>query len=286
MNVHTKQIIYIPEGSIDKIITQLKHNNNNITQLDSYLVRLFGLPQHGWIDLGATDFTKADYLYEISHAKAAKRTIILIPGETTVMFLKHLSKQLHLRNNALESIFNHYAYEPEGILVPNTYSVPMGIDAKKLVLLLLRESDLKMKKLSYRLLGHYNKKHWLKYLIIASIIQKEAKYKQQMPIVSSVIYNRLKKDMPLQMDGSLNYGIYSHTAITPQRIKQDHTSYNTYLHAGLPKYPVCNVGEDAIVAAVFPAKTPYLYFFTAKNGKFFFSCNFSTHIHNIKNATK
>jgi len=286
MNVRTKQIIYIPNGSIDKIITQLKHNNNNITKLDSYVLRLFGLPQHGWIDLNSTDLTKADFLFAISHAKAAKCNITLIPGETTVMFLKQLSKQLHLNDDKLQIFYRHYAYEPEGILMPNTYSIPMGINAKSLVLLLLHESDIQMKRLSYRLLGHYNQKQWIRYLIIASIIQKEAVSWQQMPLVSSVIYNRLKRDMPLQMDGALNYGIYSHKIITPQRIKSDHTSYNTYLHVGLPKYPVCNVGINAITAAVFPAKTPYLYFMSAKNGRFFFSCNFSTHIHNIKNATK
>lgn len=286
MNVRTKQVIYIPNGSIHKIITQLKQSNMGVTSLDSYILRFFGVPQHGWIDLNNTNFTKADYLFAITHAKAAKCNIILVPGETTVMFLKQLSKQLHLQDNTLQRLYHHYAYAPEGILVPNTYSVPIDIDAKNLILLLLHESDMQMKIMSYKLLGHYNKKQWLRYLIIASIIQKEAVLNKQMSIVSSVIYNRLTRHMPLQMDGSLNYGIYSHQVITPQRIKDDHTTYNTYAHIGLPKYPVCNVSKSAIVAAIFPAKTKYLYFVTSKNGKFFFSCNFSTHLHNIQNATK
>ena len=48
-----------------------------------------------------------------------------------------------------------------------------------------------------------------------------------MPKVSSVIYNRLKKDMPLQMDGTLNYGKYSHIKVTPKRIKTDKSGFNT-----------------------------------------------------------
>ena len=121
------------------------------------------------------------------------------------------------------------------------------------------------------------------YIIIASIIQKEAANKDEMPIVSSVIYNRLKKDMKLQMDGSLNYGQYSHVKVTPQRIREDTSSYNTYLNKGLPPQPVCSVSKDAIIAAIFPKTTDYLYFVKNKNGTHTFSQNYEKHLENIRN---
>lgn len=107
-----------------------------------------------------------------------------------------------------------------------------------------------------------------------------------MPIVSSVIYNRIKKGMKLQMDGTLNYGKYSHVKVTPKRIKNDNSIYNTYKHAGVPPLAICNVSFDAIKAAIFPAKTNYLYFMRSKNGKHDFTRHYSTHLRNIKRATK
>ncbi len=104
--------------------------------------------------------------------------------------------------------------------------------------------------------------------------------------MSSVVHNRLKKGMKLQMDGTLNYGQYSHVKVTPDRIKEDRTTYNTYLYGGIPPAPVCNVSVDAIRAAIFPAETNNLYFMKSKKGTHDFSSNYSTHLTNIKRATK
>ena len=94
-----------------------------------------------------------------------------------------------------------------------------------------------------------------------------------MPIVSSVIDNRIAKNMPLQMDGSLNYGKYSHTRITPDRIRNDLSEFNTYKYSGIPHTPSGSVSIDAIKAAIKPAKTDYLYFMRNKNGTHDFSAN-------------
>ena len=103
-----------------------------------------------------------------------------------------------------------------------------------------------------------------------------------MPKISSVIYNRLKKDMPLQMDGTLNYGEYSHTKVTPKRIKEDKSPFNTYLNRGLPPYPVSSVSIEAIKSAIHPAKTDFLFFVKNKNGTHSFSKTYKEHLKNIK----
>jgi UPF0755 protein len=88
------------------------------------------------------------------------------------------------------------------------------------------------------------------------------------------------------MAGSLNYGKYSHIKVSSKRIKNDNTLYNTYKYKGVPKIPVCNVSFEAIHAAIFPAKTNYLYFMRSKKGTHDFTCNYSTHLKNIRRATK
>lgn len=87
--------------------------------------------------------------------------------------------------------------------------------------------------------------------------------------------------MRLQMDGSLNYGQYSHTKITPEMIRNDTTSYNTYRYDGIPKAPVGSVSFKAIQAAIFPANVDYLYFVRNKNGVHSFAKNYDEHLKNF-----
>ncbi len=279
-------MVYIPRGSINEIITQLESRNYHVSKLDSLLLRAFGSPQSGWIDIGTTNCSRGEFLYRLTHAKAALQNITLIPGETTYIFLNQLSEKLDLDRAVLEKEYLDNTYIKEGAFVPNTYRMPIGITEKELIKILLSNSFRRMRELSIKLFGTYNEKKWFHHLSIASVIQKESANKKEMPIVSSVIYNRLKKGMFLQMDGTLNYGKYSHIKVTPKRIREDKTIFNTYKHKGVPKLPVCNVSFEAIKAAVFPAKTKYLYFMKSKSGEHDFACNYSTHSRNIKRATK
>lgn len=284
--IETPRVLYIPQGSINQIIAQMQRNGFDVSKLDSLLLRTIGSPQSGWIDLGATISTKGDFLYKITKAKAALQNVTLIPGETTYIFLEQLSTQLGLDFVALQQEFEKQSPIAEGILVPDTYKIPIGLTEKELISLLLKLSLKKMKEFSYKVFGNYNEKKFYTYLVIASIIQKESANNDEMPLVSSVIYNRLKKGMKLQMDGSLNYGEYSHKKVTPYRIRNDKSQYNTYLYKGVPKIPICNVSIEALQAAIFPAKTDYLYFMKSKKGTHDFSCNYSTHMYNVHNATK
>lgn len=284
--IKTPKILYIPQGSINQIISQLADKNYDVCKLDAFILRFIGSPQSGWINMGTTVNTKADFLYKLTTAKAALQNVTLIPGETTEIFLDQLAQNLHLNREKLQRAFEKYSPVKEGIFVPDTYKIPIGISEDELMLLLLKVSLKKMKAMSIKIFGSYNKKKWFHYIAIASIIQKESANNKEMPLVSSVIYNRLKKGMKLQMDGSLNYGKYSHLKITPKRIRHDTSIYNTYIHSGVPSLPVCNVSIEAIKAAIFPAKTKYLYFMKSKNGNHDFACNYSTHLRNIRHATK
>lgn len=236
--------------------------------------------------MGETHMTHGDFLYKLTTAKAAMKEVTLIPGETTYEFSYLLSKEFGLNASTLYDEFKKLAHYQEGSLVPDTYSLPIGIDEKRAALYLLRSSYQRHRSWSEKIFGIYDKKKWKKYLVIASVIQKEAANKEEMPVIGSVIYNRLKKGMRLQMDGTLNYGKYSHQRVTAQRIRSDKSQYNTYIYRGLPPLPVCNVELSAIKAAIFPAKTDYLYFMKGKNGTHDFSRYYSTHLRNIDTATK
>ena len=284
--IQTPKVIYIPKGSINQIIAYLQQKNYDVCKLDSYILRLVGSPQYGWIDLGSTRNTKGDFLYKLTTSKAALQKVTLIPGETTYIFLEHLANTLHLSREKLFREYKRKSPYSEGVFVPDTYQIPVGIDEHRLIQLLLKRSMDRVKELSYKIFGTYNEKRWFHYVALASIIQKESANEKEMPIVSSVIYNRLRKNMKLQMDGTLNYGKYSHVKVTARRIRNDKSIYNTYKHRGIPSIPVCTVSIAALKAAIFPAKTNYLYFVKSKSGMHKFACNYSTHLANIRHATK
>ena len=284
--IQTPKVLYIQEGSIKQIIAQMQERNYDVCKLDSLLLRFIGSPQSGWVNMGTKHNTKADFLYKLTHAKAALQNVTLIPGETTYIFLRQLASNLDLDIKSLEKEYLKQSPVEEGAFVPDTYKMPIGITERELIHLLLKVSHAKMKALSMKIFGTYNEKKWFQYVAIASIIQKESANREEMPIVSSVVHNRIKKGMKLQMDGSLNYGKYSHVKVSSYRIRNDRSIFNTYLHKGVPSIAVCNVSFSAIKAAIFPAKTNYLYFMKNKKGVHDFARNYSTHLRNIRHATK
>ena len=126
--LETSVVLQVPKGSINNIITHLKNENYDLSRLDSFLLRFLGSPQSGWIYIGDTSSTKADFLYKLTTAKAALREVKLIPGETTYVFLEELGDTLGLNKELLHSEFARHTPIAEGALVPNPYKVPIGID--------------------------------------------------------------------------------------------------------------------------------------------------------------
>ncbi|HEX5710477.1 MAG TPA: endolytic transglycosylase MltG [Sulfuricurvum sp.] len=285
-SVTSPKIVYIPQGSVFKSIAHLQSEGVNLYKMDAFILRLMGHPQQGWVDLKEENLTRIEFLYRLTTAKAATHEVTLIPGETTTVFFDQLSKQLSLDAQKLHDIYDQMEEIPEGMFFPETYSIPKDSNEEQIIKFLLEQSMKKHKKLSIELTGSYDKEKWLHIVTLASVIQKEAASVDDMPMVSSVIQNRLAKNMRLQMDGTLNYGEFSHQKVTAARIRSDKTSYNTYKQRGLPEFPVCNVSYEALMAALHPKRTDYLYFVRGKNGEHIYSSYFSTHHKNIVNATK
>jgi len=281
--LYSTKVIFIPKGSTESIISYLNKTGYEMNTLDLLVVRSFGYPQSGWIDLKKEKMTKGDFLHKLTISKAALKTITLIPGETSYFFLNQLSKKLNLSRERLQESYDKYAYKLDGNILAETYKLPLGMDEEHLIFYLVNYTNKKYKEFSTKIFGTYNKKKWYYYITVASIIQKEAANNKEMPLVSSVIHNRLKKGMRLQMDGTLNYGEFSHTRVTSKKIKTDLSSFNTYKNKGLPKSPICAVSLNAIKHAIFPAKTDYLYFVKDNVTKsHVFSNNYKSHINNIR----
>jgi len=273
----------LPSNNLDQIIKYLNDNNISTNFIDR-IILYYLKPKRGWIYINKKEIKRYKFLISISKEKNRYKKFTIIPGETTYYILKKMQNEFGFNINKLKIFYNKYKIYKEGNFLANTYHIPSYFREEEIIKLLIKNSIKEYKKIAK--INNINFKDFKKYLIIASILEKEAANKDEMPLIASVIYNRLKRNMRLQVDGALNYGKYSHTKITPQIIRDDNSTYNTYKHKGLPKEPVCNVSLNALNAAIHPAKTDYLYFFKKDNKSHYFSKTFKEHRRNIERKNK
>jgi len=119
-------------------------------------------------------------------------------------------------------------------------------------------------------------------LTLASIIEKEAVVDSERPLISAVYHNRLKKKMQLQADPTAIYGIKSsREKITKEDLLRK-TPYNTYQIKGLPPGPIASPGLKSIMAALYPANVPYIYFVSQDDRTHQFSTTAKEHIEAVK----
>lgn len=189
----TTKVIFIPKGTTNSIITYLNKSGYELGIIDKVYLRFLGYPQSGWIDIKENYLTKADFLYKITTSKAALKDITLIPGETAHIFLDDISKRMNLSRKTLQKVYDKYAYKQDGNILADTYSLPYGMKEDHLLFYLFSNTNKQYEVISNKIFGTYNKNRWYYYITLASVIQKEAANKDEMPIVSSVIHNRLKR---------------------------------------------------------------------------------------------
>lgn len=118
------------------------------------------------------------------------------------------------------------------------------------------------------------------FIKLASIIEKEALIDEDRPLISSVMFNRLKADMPLQSDATMGY--VTKGKVTPQDLKSD-SPYNTQYKKGFPPTPICSPGMASLSAAMLPATTDNYYFWITKD-EHKFSKTYDEHLQAIKEA--
>lgn len=112
---------------------------------------------------------------------------------------------------------------------------------------------------------------------LASLIEKETGDEAERPLVSAVFHNRLKRKIPLQSDPSVVYGLKRFSGQLTRQDLQSPSPYNTYRIRGLPPAPICNPGLASLVAALYPAEVPYLYFVSKNDGSHLFSVTLAEH---------
>lgn len=148
---------------------------------------------------------------------------------------------------------------PEGYLFPATYQFSAGVSADQVVATMMQRFD--QAALDADLTTRAQALHLTpgQVVIVASILEVEAA-PADFNKVARVIYNRLAKGMPLQLDSTVNYGLGTTLLHLSQAQLRTDTPYNTYVHKGLPTGPIGSPGDLAIEAALDPAPGSWMYF--------------------------
>ncbi len=173
----------------------------------------------------------------------------------------------------------------EGFLFPDTYLMTRGMNERSIITMMVKRFrkgfSKKMEKRRITMGIPLNR-----IITIASIIEKETSLQAEMPIIASIIYSRLKKNMRLQMDPTVIYGLKKWDGRLTKKDLSTYSRFNTYLIKGLPPSPISNPGTNSIRAALNPAKTRYLYFVSKNDGSHYFSRTLRQHINAVNRYQK
>ncbi len=171
--------------------------------------------------------------------------------------------------------FETLATEKEGYLFPDTYFLPptaVPLD----VIGHMEENFIEKIKSIQKDIELYGKSE-KDVVTMASILEGEAKDSESRRIVAGILWKRISIGMPLQVDATFKYiNGKDSSNLTLDDLKID-SAYNTYTNKGLPPTPINNPGLDALLAAVTPIKTDYLYFLTGTDGKMYYAKTFEAH---------
>ncbi len=168
-------------------------------------------------------------------------------------------------------------FAAEGFLFPETYAVESDVEIDEILKLMAGTLD---DRLTPEMRKNAEKMGLSIYdlITLASLVEREVRFPEDRPIVAQVLLKRLKLNMPLQTDATLQYLMDTpkeEVSIEDTRID---SPYNTYQHIGLPPGPIANPGMAAITAVLHPSETEYLYFVADRRGHNHYSQTYEEHL--------
>lgn len=199
----------------------------------------------------------------LARAKFKTASITIIEGWRATDMERYLVEEKNLKQL---TGFAAKAKTEEGYLFPDTYEVKIEVTIDELTTLMKDNFTTRTKDLAVD----------PDTLILASIIEREAKSDSERPAIAGVYVNRLKEGMNLEADATVQYAKGDWKSVSVDDYRSVISPYNTYLNVGLPPGPICSPGLSSIKAVLAPADHDYFYYFHAK-GETFFSKTFEEH---------
>ena len=173
----------------------------------------------------------------------------------------------------------------EGFLYPDTYFFGHDMSEESVIKAMIENFYNRLKNAHIEI---EEKDKFYETIILASIIEKEATFDDEKPIMAGVFLNRIRIGMPLQADPTVTYHLESqfrHINRVTYSMLREETPYNTYVISGLPPHPICSPAISSIYSVLNPEKTDYLYFVADRQGRHVFARSYDQHRQNIRNRS-
>jgi len=237
---------------------------------------------------GENDIKAGDYFFEtpLSSYEIARRVIKgdfgLTPIKTTIPEGLNIFEIAELLENKFPELdkkeFLKLAKNKEGYLFPDTYFFMPNTKAKDFVEAMEQNFERKIADIQKDI--EKSGRTPEEVIIMASIVETEARVSEQRQTIAGILWKRLEIDMPLQVDAVFKYinGKNSYE-LTLEDLKTD-SPYNTYTRIGLPPTPIANPGLDAILATIKPVESTYFYFLADKRGGIYYAKTYDEHVEN------
>jgi UPF0755 protein len=200
---------------------------------------------------------------------------ITIPEGYTVSQIGELVEE---KGIGTQKEFITLAQQYEGYLFPDTYRIHANMKIPELIERMRNQFNRKIEPLLSDI--HDSDKTLDDIVIMASLIEREAITDAERPVVSGILWNRIRIGMPLQVDAPfLVYLGKTSSQLTLDDLRRP-APYNTYVNRGLPPTPIANPGLASLRAALYPEETSYLFYLHGKNGKIHYGRTHNDHIRN------
>lgn len=283
----TDQRFVIPKGQAVSVIAKRLQEAGLIKQAWAFRIVVQVQDLGNAIQAGSFELSPTMSVWQVAHALTVGTDdvwITLPEGWRREEIAESISKQE--LPNFDTAVFLDLTKGLEGQLFPDTYLVSREVSTATVVSLLQTTFENKIVKgLAKELAASSLSLNEL--LTLASLVQRESAHDAEMPLVAQILLNRLEIGMPLQVDASLQYSKgYSQTEAswwsTPLAVdKQLASSYNTYMHAGLPPGPIASPGLAAIKAVLTPRPSDALYYIHDTSGQIHTATDLAGHNANV-----
>jgi len=271
-------IVHIDEGATLNQISKLLDEKKVIKSPFWFKVLMTVIDGGKGADAGDYFFSKKMSVFTIAGRISSGQygltpiSIFIPEGATTFEMAKIFTKQLM---NFDSEKFLKLATPIEGYLFPDTYLFLPNTTSERVVSVMKNNFIKKVGNIYEEI--KKSDKSLEEIITMASLLEEEAKNFETRKIVSGILWNRIKINMPLQVDAVFPYIIGKNTyQLTLEDLTYD-SPYNTYKYKGLPFGPISNPGLESIIAAINPTKTDYLYYLSDKYGKMYYAKTFEEH---------
>jgi len=271
----SKKFFVINEGDSLSTIALRLEKNKFIRNRFSFIIYSYLLGLNEKIQAGNFYLTSSqkipDLIKNISRGGSTDYWLKIIPGTRIEQF-------------SPSDEFTLISRELEGKLFPDSYLIPQDYTSENILSVIDKNYQKKLAEAKIDATTKYTDEE---VLIIASLLEREAKTLNDKKIIAGIIDNRLSNQMPLQIDATVQYArdsLGSPSDYWKPITKADLnfvSPYNTYKNQGLPPAPICNPGLDSLIAAYHPIITDYLYYIHDSTGQIHYASTLSEHNDNI-----